>query len=477
MFTSLRSRLGLTYMLASGVTLLVIAAGVAIYLIRNPFFYQETAQRMRIADEIVSERLGSLPPGGNTGDLLALLQRTDDALSTRVLVLNMSGQVLANSRAGSAPGFVRLTIPSGLSTQTSSRILAARDDTGRVWIYVLRQIDSNELLMVAAPRPALQILSILNGELVRPILEAGLVALLLAILLAFVMARWIAAPLQRMASASQAVAAGKYHTLPLEGPREEKALAASFNEMTRKVEASQQSQRDFVANVSHELKTPLTSIQGFAQAILDGTASSPQELRQAAEVIHTEANRMNRMVLDLLALARLEGGTADLQQAPIDLAALLRAVLEKFSPQARECQVELRAEVGDLPEVAGDADRLTQVFTNLVDNALKFTPAGGKVLLSAGRELGQAVVSVADTGRGMPSEVKERIFERFYQVDRSRQGGAGRGAGLGLAIAREIVAAHGGTISVESVLGRGSTFVVRLPAGSPVDSTLVKRRA
>jgi len=246
--------------------------------------------------------------------------------------------------------------------------------------------------------------------------------------------------------------------------------------MTQRVHDSQQSQRDFVANVSHELKTPLTSIQGFAQAILDGTASTVEARSQAAEVIYDESNRMHRMVLDLLDLARLDAGTADLERAPFNLEALLKSVAERFTPQSREAGVKLVTEIRPLPGFIGDGDRLSQVFTNLVDNALKHTPPGGTVKLNARDEGGWVEVSVADSGPGIPPEELSRIFERFYQLDKARKGGPGRGVGLGLAIAREIIQAHGGTISAQSRIGEGSLFVVRLPAAQPDDSTLVSRK-
>jgi signal transduction histidine kinase len=241
-------------------------------------------------------------------------------------------------------------------------------------------------------------------------------------------------------------------------------LTRAFNSMIARVESSQRSQRDFVADVSHELKTPLTSIQGFAQAILDGTADTPETRIQAAQIIYNEAERMHRMAVDLLDLARLEAGTADLKMSVVDVRALLQNILEKFTPQAQTTGIRLELDVPpDLPALIGDGDRLAQVFTNLVDNGLKFTPPDGKVILAARTAGADMELSVSDTGVGILRAAIPRLFDRFYQVDTSRAGGEGHGAGLGLAIVREIVDAHGGRISVRSELGHGTTFVVHLP--------------
>jgi signal transduction histidine kinase len=212
------------------------------------------------------------------------------------------------------------------------------------------------------------------------------------------------------------------------------------------------------------MKTPLTSIQGFAQAILDDTAGTPEARKQAAQIIYAESTRMHRMSLDLLELARLEAGTADLNMSPVDIGALLRGVVEKFLPQAQKASVALRVNISDdLPFITADGDRLAQVFTNLVDNALKFTPASGRVTLSAKKAGAEVELSVADTGIGVASEALPRLFERFYQADSSRAGGEGHSAGLGLAIVKEIIQAHGGKIGVRSQVGHGTIFTIQLP--------------
>ena len=178
------------------------------------------------------------------------------------------------------------------------------------------------------------------------------------------------------------------------------------------------------------------------------------------------------MVLDLLDLARLDAGTADLRREPVDLGVLLEAVLERFTPQSVQAGVTLVDQVSELPPLIGDGDRLSQVFNNLVDNAIKHVPVGGQVWMTTKAMEGEVYVSVKDNGPGISPEEIERIFERFYQTDKSRKRDPAHGAGLGLAIANQIVRTHGGRIVVQSELGQGSVFTVILPLSRLDDSPL-----
>jgi len=324
------------------------------------------------------------------------------------------------------------------------------------------------------------VLTVTRWQTFRPLVRSitasvvlsGAVAFALSTLLALWMARTLARPLQRAAAAAERVAGGDYSAaLEIRAPDEARRLAESFNAMTRAVAASQRAQRDFVANVSHELRTPLTSIRGFAQAIGDGTASDPASVQRAATVIQDEADRLTRLVHDLLDLTRLQSGDASLAREPLDLAALARSCIERFALLAQRKGIALSVHTPAPVEVCGDGDRLMQVLTNLIDNALKHTDAGGKVTVSAEAKGGMASVAVSDTGHGIPKDDLPRLFERFYQVDKSRSRGGGASqasVGLGLAISAEIVRAHGGRIDVESIVGMGSRFTVELPCSPRV---------
>ena len=221
--------------------------------------------------------------------------------------------------------------------------------------------------------------------------------------------------------------------------------------------------QDFVANVSHEFKTPLTAIQGFAETLLSGALDDPTSNRRFLEIIRTHAVRLARLTNDLLKLARIEAGKLEVEFFPVGLIELIEGCAETTLLKASRKQITLEIEVPPgLPPVRGDAGLLRDVLQNLLDNAIQYTPEGGHIRVSADLRSKEAVVTVTDTGIGIPASDKERIFERFYRVDAARSREAG-GTGLGLSIAKHIVEAHGGHLWVDSVIGEGSKFSFSIP--------------
>jgi two-component system, OmpR family, sensor kinase len=456
MFTSLRSRLWLSYAFVITIALSIVAIVLFVFLLRNPFATREVQQRLRNAQSAIDTTPQKFIDNPNA------LQEITQTYNVRTLVFDSTRRLVYDSSSG-AP-----SLPFPRRSVLAKIVQNARDSSGEIWLYASERLSNDQILVIAAPRPRVPVFNIFKDELLRPMLQGGSIALLLSLVFAFAISRWVADPLQQVVLAARNYPSEEMKPIAPRGPHEVQDLTRAFNSMVGRVESSQRSQRDFVANVSHELKTPLTSIQGFAQAILDETADTPEARKQAAQIIYDEAGRMHRMALDLLDLARLEAGTADLKMSPVDMGALLRNIVEKFKRQAEQAGVHLQLSVPEnLPNLIGDGDRLAQVFTNLVDNALKFTPANGQVTLNAMKSGAEMEISVTDTGIGVPKEAVPRLFDRFYQVDPSRAGGetaAGRhGAGLGLAIVQEIVQAHSGKIDVRSEVGRGTTFVIHLP--------------
>lgn len=223
--------------------------------------------------------------------------------------------------------------------------------------------------------------------------------------------------------------------------------------------------RDFVANVSHELKTPATSLRLLAESLEETIDDDPIQARLFAAQLKKETERLSRLITDLLDLTRLESQEQVENPAPVDVRGVLMTVLARMRRVARKKNITLQwKRFGRAAEytVRGDETQLTSMFTNLVDNAVKYTPPGGRVEVTGGSEGAEIVIRVSDTGIGIPEAKLPRIFERFYRVDKARSKETG-GTGLGLSIVRHIAENHGGRVSVKSNLGEGSTFTVCLP--------------
>jgi two-component system sensor histidine kinase BaeS len=293
-----------------------------------------------------------------------------------------------------------------------------------------------------------------NEALLLALLAAGLVAVVVSLLLS----RGITAPVHILTDASRRIADGNYaERVQTAGLDEIGQLAASFNQMTEKLEQVESMRRQLIGDVSHELRTPLTAIKGSMEGLMDGILPATPETYQQ---IHQEADRLARLVDDLQELSRVEAGAFPLVIRPLAVSTLIETSLNRFGAQAQAKGIELRLDLpADLPPILADQDRISQVLTNLVGNALQYTPEGGQVTIHAARHQDEIHISVVDTGIGIPAEHLPQLFTRFYRVDKSRSRQAGGGSGIGLTIARALVEAHGGRIWAESAgAGRGSTF-------------------
>jgi len=482
MFTTLRSRLIVSYLLIIVVCLAVVGIVLAILLIPQV----SRLAYLRLAEQglPIALRVIYLRGQGLTAErIIETLEQRGGTDGSPLLIVTGEGVVLSSTEDRWVGRELDIALQPAERRVFLRTYAQGRLTTGQGLFYYVAlptslraagtgsESDTWYVVLLSQPR---QILASLFTEISIGILATGGVALLVSVGVGLLIARSVAEPLQRITMATEEIARGDYEEeLQITSPEEIGRLATSFNAMAREVQASRQAQRDFIANVSHDLKTPLTSIQGFSQAILDNTAADEASRRRAAQIIYEEADRMTRLVNDLLDLARIEAGQVVMARQPVDLPELLQDCAEKASLRAQQGQVTLRVESDDGLIATGDRDRLAQVIGNLLDNALKHTPPGGTISLSAHsmtteparpREEPRRVVqiSVTDTGQGIPPEDLSRIFERFYRGDKSRAKD-GKGAGLGLAIAQEIISAHGGHIGVESVVGLGTKFTITLP--------------
>ncbi len=298
------------------------------------------------------------------------------------------------------------------------------------------------------------------GPYLRALLIAGAIGAGLAALGSLIIARWISRPVRRVAEASRSLAEGlSPEPVPLEGSAELATLASTFNAMAEQLQRAREAERNFLLSVSHELKTPLAAIRGYAEGLEEGVFGA----EEAAATIREEARRLERLVRDLLDLARMNRREFVVHREPVDLAEIAREVVRRYEADARAAAVELDADAAGPAPALADPDRALQIVSNLVENALRSTPAGGSVRVGASPGL----LVVEDTGVGLSADDLPHAFERFYLHDRNPDGRSRIGSGLGLAIVKELTERMDGTVSVESKLGRGTTFRVRLPTGGP----------
>jgi two-component system OmpR family sensor kinase/two-component system sensor histidine kinase BaeS len=278
--------------------------------------------------------------------------------------------------------------------------------------------------------------------------------------------RDIATPLADVMTAADAVAEGDLSVRVEEDkPGDFGRLARSFNRMVQELERSDQQRRNLTADVAHELRTPLQIIQGNLEGILDGVYQPTEEHVKATL---EEARQLSRLIEDLRTLSLAETGQLPLVWEEIDVAEMLADTQTSFSGQAEAAGLDLQIEIGDgLPTIMGDAGRLDQVLSNLVANAVRHTPDGGRVVLQADPTPDGVRICVRDTGEGIPEEDLAYVFDRFWKGDRSRTRTGGAGSGLGLAIVRQLIQSHNGVIRVESEKGAGTAFTIELPKEQP----------
>jgi len=491
MFHSIRTKLAASYALI--ILLCLVLAGLGAVVLINRYQRDAALAKYRSAATAITQQVQTLLTlRVGLPQIESRVQREADRLGVRALLVGPAGLVLADTtEEGSLAGDTLRIPPPNLASPQVRRYL---DPTGQSFFLVIVGLRAPATARPAGDSgPTHVIISVPEAELqpawlelAPPLFTAGLVSLVLSAVVAVMLARSITNPLIAMTDASASIALGDYEqAIPATGHDEVARLARSFNRMAREVQRSRQAQQDFVANVSHDLKTPLTSIQGFSQAMLEEAIHDEKGYRRAAQIIHDEAERMSQLVQRVLQLARLDAGEKMTQSSPVAVGELVQQAVQKLAPLVEEAGLELSTLVPhDLPMLVGDREHLKQAVSNLVDNAIKYTPEGGRIEITAqniavrnGKAQGPVqtacplphardgrwvAVHIKDTGRGISPEDLPHLFERFYRADKSRTGAGG--SGLGLAIAREIVEAHGGTIGVTSDLGRGSCFCVLLPA-------------
>jgi signal transduction histidine kinase len=477
---SLRNRLLLAAAGIVGVSLLT-SGSVALVLVRSLELdnaqVELDRQALTVQQQVTRAECATLPapatnacPAGRiaTGDVF--VQRVSamvPAVAGRILLVTPQDIVIYDSQAGAAFGdqiqLLRTRRIGAATAAEGTLVLEGQPFLGAGAALGNRRnpLGASRVVLV---RPTSSINGLALETLLPPFLEAGLLALAAAVALALILSRAMARPLTELAAASEDIAAGNYsRRVAIGGPDEIGVVGGSFNRMAEAVERARALQRDFLANVSHELKTPLTSLIGFSQALVDGSLRTVEERTRAAVIVNEEAERVLRMAQELLDLARVESGQVPLHPSQVDIRALLEQEIEIVRPRATERGLEVTLATPEgLPPIQADQERLRQVIANLLDNAAKYADPGEAVEVAVDNGVQNVQVSVANRIDRHPPD-PERMFDRFYRGDPSRPSTGG--VGLGLSISRELAAAMGGRLWAEL---EGSRLRLRLalPAAS-----------
>jgi len=404
---------------------------------------------------------------GRTSDIQARAGVLAEKLDLRITVLDEDGNVLADSE--NEPSSMenhadRLEVTRALKSG-SGQSTRFSDTLGYNMKYVAVRLDHGGdglgIIRFALPLSDVQLqMRVIH----RVVLFGAIVTVIIALSIAYFVSKSITSPIRRMQRAARRIARGDFRTrVRIRSKDELGQLAKSLNAMADELKRVDAVRTDFVANVSHELKTPLTLIKGYIETLEDKGLGDEEQSRKFVAIIKEHSNRLENIVNDLLSLSELDLSEDCLNRSACDLKSLIDDVVLGFGhsldAKGLTLEVDLR---GDDFKINGDADRLEQVFVNLIDNAIKYTPDNGRITVSIRDEPQQVSAVIADNGIGIATDHIDRVFERFYRVDKGRSRQMG-GTGLGLGIAKHIVLAHKGQIRIESIPGRGTQVFVTLP--------------
>ncbi len=447
---SLQFRLVISFALVLSLTL----AGVSLYIGRVADREAdrleqdvEAARQQRIKEVVTRVYLSRF----DSRALQMALENAGSFYGWRLILNDPQGRMLADS------DFTR-ALPELNPSPNMRRIniVSSGRPAATLWVELNKTLPER---MAPEPGPG-RIVDDLNRSLVWAGLAGGLIGLGVIAMLS----QSVLAPVRALGRAARRLGAGDLAYRVEEPGRDEIGdLSRTFNAMAEGLETAEQRRRALVADVAHELRTPLSNIQGYLEAVKDGVLEADEE---TIDTIHGQARQLSRLVEDLRVLAMAESGALRLDLAETSVGELLRRTADAFMPRAASRGVSLRVQADEgAPPVMADRARIEQVVGNLIDNAVTHSPDGGSVSLTCERSNDGGVrVTVADDGPGIPPEEAEAVFERFYRVDPSRSRATG-GAGLGLTIARQMIEAHGGRIRLEPSEGGGSRFVFELPRG------------
>lgn len=487
---SLRGRLMATFV----VIILLVGLIMGAYQSRllNAYFRgiasNQLVQQARNMESLIS-RFSSGPPS-NTVATSHLIQLASSVTSSRVIVTDTRGVIVIDSQENQLVGqsvsspVLSDTLRRG-TTVTFDFPSAGADAVGAAVPWRTGPYITGALIFI---RSVASVARQSTMEAARFMLRAGLLAATVALLLSYILASNITDPIRRMSQVARSISKGDFvQRVDWSSNDELGDLAQAMNSMSHeisilvdnltqekdKLRKLVEERQNMMSDISHDLRTPVTSIRGFVEALQDGVIKGEDEQKRTLAIIHDESKRLSRLVDDLFYLARLEAGEIPVEMAELDFADVVRSSMNAVSPQALEKQLDLRLSSDDAVTagkamVMGSSDRLTRAVVNLLDNAVKYSPEGGRVEVALNisqNDTREVTLSVTDQGPGIPPEDMAHLFERFYRADKSRAR-VKSSAGLGLSIAKLIVDQHNGRLWVESDVGKGSTFIMTLPVQS-----------
>jgi signal transduction histidine kinase len=477
---SLLRRLLVSYLVT--VLLGLGVSGVAILWFAKGYIYQTTqADLIRKAKQVNMAIQGSPKMDQKKGEMIEFLDRTFD---TRIWIFDRNGKIIATSMQGDV--FVGKPIASSIV----KKIRAGQDVTTEIGQF---EGLNEPMLSVVVPwgnkdqiyggivlhAPVEGIKGMLS-HMRESVLGATLFGVLLSTAMVSYLSWSILRPLQRIERAAMEIGMGNYEQrVSVKSPEEIRDLAQTINTVARKLEIAEHErhrqekiQQEFLANISHELRTPLTTMQGFLEALSDGLVEDEESKQRYYQVMHQETTQLNRLVGDLMDLIKLEVQEISLFKSPVDPGEMIRRAVFSFHREAEEKGTMLKVLIEPgLPMLLADRDRMMQILKNLLKNAVKFTEQGAIEIRACKREK-ELQIQVADTGTGIAAEDMERIWERFFKVDRVRSKHSG--TGLGLAIVKRLVDLHQGRIVVSSQLGQGTVFSLYFPIDDALNRTSSK---
>jgi two-component system, OmpR family, sensor histidine kinase BaeS len=480
----------------AAVVLVTLSAAISISLSFGQYRRNQLSTEVRQLASLVTRRAGEVSVQGTTstgGDLAAsiplLIRPTKGSQfqQENMWAMDPQGKILVAPQTGSRGGEVA-PADAGEIANALKQALGGHSTAGSLshpaipWLsqrfFAAAPVRLGEsatapiigaVALSSLPRADLGVA--FSSGVITTLFLAGLATALLAALGATVFSRRLVRPLDHLAAATTRMTGGDYSVrVDISAPNELRRLANTFNEMAASLESDvselhrqEKLRRDLVANISHELATPLTAIQGYTEALADGVIHDPAGREESTRMIAREAARLRRLVDQLRQVSLFEAGAERLEYSPLQLQSVVTDTLEVLAPALERKQVTVRNEISsELPEVNADSDRLIEILLNLFDNAMRHTPEGGQIRVKAFQDGRFIRVSISDTGTGITADDSEHIFDRFYRVDASRSKETG-GTGLGLSIVRALVEAHGGTIKAGSAQDGGAEFTFTLP--------------